>query len=419
MDIIQDLENRGLITQVNDIEALRKRCNEGPIGFYIGFDPTADSLHVGSLLQLLVMKRLIQAGHRAYGLVGGSTGLIGDPSFKDTERPLHTEDIVQEWTQKLSKQIAKVSSVRGDGQDITMVNNYDWTSKMTIFEYLRDVGKHFTINYMTAKESVKKRIETGISYTEFSYSLLQALDFNYLYNHENVSLQIGGNDQWGNITSGLELIRRSHEGETQAFAFTTPLVTTSDGKKFGKSEGNAIWLDAEKTSPYEFYQFWYNTSDQDVIQYLQYFTFLTQDEISVYVQKVEEAPHLREAQRALAWHVTNEVHGKEAVERAVRISEVLFKGDIASLTRDEIKEGFHDLEPYVLEGTSNLIDLLVASKTASSKREAREFITNKSIRINGVICDDLEKIVSAKDAIDSEVIVLRRGKKKYTLIQLV
>ncbi|MGM8215636.1 tyrosine--tRNA ligase [Bacillaceae bacterium W0354] len=420
MNIIEDLKARGLVNQMTDEEGLEKHLSENKVSLYCGFDPTADSLHIGHLLPVLMLKRFQDAGHRPIALVGGGTGLIGDPSGRNEERQLNELSVVQNWSDRLKEQISKFIDFEDEQTGAVVVNNYDWLSKMSVIDLLRDVGKHFSVNYMLAKESVESRIEHGISFTEFSYMLLQSLDFLRLYQNEGCTLQIGGSDQWGNITAGLELIRRtSTEGEeAKAYGLTVPLITKADGSKFGKTAGGAIWLDPEKTTPYEFYQFWINTDDRDVIKFLKSFTFLPLDEISELEKEVEERPEQRKAQQTLAEEMTKLVHGEEALNQAIRISEALFSGDIKALNKKEIESGFKDVPSFTLnENEKVLVDLLVEAKISPSKRQAREDITNGAIYINGDRQQDINYVVSNQDKIDGEFTVIRRGKKKYFLIR--
>jgi tyrosyl-tRNA synthetase len=417
MDLLQDLQWRGLINQVTDEEGLQKLLSEEKITLYSGFDPTADSLHIGHLLPILTLRRFQLAGHRPIALVGGATGLIGDPSGKKSERSLNEKEVVQQWSEKIKEQLSRFLDFEAKDNPAKIANNYDWIGSLDVISFLRDVGKNFGINYMLAKESVQSRIETGISFTEFSYMILQALDFLKLYQNENCKLQIGGSDQWGNITAGLELIRKTEE-EAKAFGLTIPLVTKADGTKFGKTEGGAVWLDKEKTSPYEFYQFWINTDDRDVIKYLKYFTFLSKEEIEQLEKELHEAPEKRAAQKALAEEVTKLVHGEEALRQAIKISEALFSGSIADLTADEIKQGFKDVPSFEYEGEEvALVELLVMSKISPSKRQAREDITNGAIYVNGERIQDVNKVLTKEDRIEEQFTVIRRGKKKYYLIK--
>ncbi|WP_044894588.1 tyrosine--tRNA ligase [Bacillus alveayuensis] len=417
MDLLQDLQWRGLINQVTDEEGLQKLLSEEKITLYSGFDPTADSLHIGHLLPILTLRRFQMAGHHPIALVGGATGLIGDPSGKKSERSLNEKEVVQQWSEKIKEQLSRFLDFEAKDNPAKIANNYDWIGSLDVISFLRDVGKNFGINYMLAKESVQSRIETGISFTEFSYMILQALDFLKLYQNENCKLQIGGSDQWGNITAGLELIRKTEE-EAKAFGLTIPLVTKADGTKFGKTEGGAVWLDKEKTSPYEFYQFWINTDDRDVIKYLKYFTFLSKEEIEQLEKELHEAPEKRAAQKALAEEVTKLVHGEEALKQAIKISEALFSGSIANLTADEIKQGFKDVPSFEYEGEEvALVELLVMSKISPSKRQAREDITNGAIYVNGERIQDVNKVLTKEDRIEGQFTVIRRGKKKYYLIK--
>ncbi|WP_176343385.1 tyrosine--tRNA ligase [Priestia aryabhattai] len=417
MDILQDLEFRGLINQQTDEKGLNELLSKESVRLYCGFDPTADSLHIGHMLPVLILRRFQQAGHQPIALVGGGTGLIGDPSGKKAERTLNEKETVAMFSERIKGQLSRFLDFEEGENAAVIANNYDWIGTLDVITFLRDIGKNFGINYMMAKDSVQSRIESGISFTEFSYMILQSYDFLNLYQTYNCKLQIGGSDQWGNITAGLELIRKSEE-DAKAFGLTVPLVTKADGTKFGKTEGGAIWLDAEKTSPYEFYQFWINTDDRDVIKYLKYFTFLSHEEINELAASAKEAPEKREAQKALAAAMTTLVHGEEALEQATRISQALFNGSISELTAEEIKQGFKDVPSYTHTGEDiGLIDLLVESKISPSKRQAREDISNGAIYLNGEREQDLQKTVGAEDRIEGQFTVIRRGKKKYTLIQ--
>lgn len=414
----EELKARGLIYQTTDDEALKDKLDNEKIKLYIGFDPTADSLHIGSLVPILMLRRFQLNGHTPYALVGGGTGMIGDPSFKDTERSLNTTETVQNWSNAIRNQLAQFIDFDAKENPATIVNNYDWLGSLSLIDFLRDTGKNFTINYMMSKESVKRRIETGISYTEFAYQLLQGYDFQKLFEDYDIELQVGGSDQWGNITTGTELIRK--ETGRQGFGLTLPLITTADGKKFGKSEGNAIWLDAKKTTPYEFYQFWLNTTDDDAIRFLKYFTFLSLEEIAKIESEFNENRGLRSAQKILAREVTTLVHGQEAYEQAVHISEILFGGGaLKTLKVKDIKVGLKDVATYnvTAETPLNLVDFLVEAKISPSKRQAREDITNGAIYINGERQQDLDYTLSDNDKIENELTVIRRGKKKNFLVQ--
>ncbi|MEI3612293.1 tyrosine--tRNA ligase [Pseudogracilibacillus sp. SO30301A] len=418
MDILQDLKDRGLIQQTTDDEGLRKHLAENQVTLYCGFDPTADSLHIGHLMPITMLKRFQLAGHRPIALIGGGTGMIGDPSGRTSERSLNEENVVHGFSDSIRKQIAGILDFDNSNNAAIARNNHDWLANLTFIEFLRDVGKHFTVNYMLAKDAVASRIEHGISYTEFSYMLLQSYDFMKLYEEENCSLQIGGSDQWGNITAGMEFIRRTREDEeAKVFGLTVPLITKADGTKFGKTAGGAVWLDAEKTSPYEFYQFWYNTDDRDVIKFINYFTFLNQDEISELQTAVDENPGAREAQKRLAEEMTKMVHGEASLDQAIKISAALFSGDVKQLTKEEIEQGFKDVPTYELEKQDvNLVDLLVDAKISSSKRQAREDITNGAIYINGDRNQDVQYVVSAEDRLEDTFTIIRRGRRKYFLV---
>lgn len=340
------------------------------------------------------MRRFQQNGHVPIALVGGGTGMIGDPSFKDAERQLNTLDTVQSWSQSIKNQLSGIIDFENKENPAIVANNYEWLGELKLIDFLRDVGKNFTINYMMSKESVKRRIESGISYTEFAYQLLQAYDFYELNKRYGCLLQLGGSDQWGNITSGIELIRRE-EGK-QAFGMTMPLITKADGTKFGKTEGNAVWLDAEKTSPYEFYQFWINTDDRDAVKFLKYFTFLSLEEIDVIEKEFTAAPEQRAAQKALAKEVTVLVHGEEAYNQAVHISEALFSGDVKNLNAAEIKQGFKNVPNYQVQAGDdlNLVEILITAGIEASKRQAREDINNGAIYINGDRVQDVAYTLS-------------------------
>lgn len=416
-DFFQELKNRGLVYQVTDEEALEKQLNEESVKLYIGFDPTADSLHIGHLLPILTLRRFQQNGHVPIALVGGGTGMIGDPSFKDAERQLNTLDTVKNWSESIKNQLSGIIDFENKENPAIVANNYTWLSELSMIDFLRDIGKNFTINYMMSKESVKRRIETGISYTEFAYQLLQAYDFQQLYERHGCLLQLGGSDQWGNITSGIELIRR--EKGVQAFGITMPLITKADGTKFGKTEGNAVWLDPEKTSPYEFYQFWINTDDRDAVKFLKYFTFLSLAEIAEIEAEFSKAREQRLAQKRLAEEVVTIVHGKEAYQQAVRISEALFSGDVKNLAAEEIQQAFKDVPSYQVKGEDdlNLVEILITAGIENSKRQAREDITNGAIYLNGERIQDTAYTLSDADKLAGGYTVVRRGKKKYFVLE--
>ncbi|WP_347862557.1 tyrosine--tRNA ligase [Salimicrobium sp. PL1-032A] len=420
MHILDDLTKRGLINQVTDEDGLRKHLEENQVTLYCGFDPTADSLHIGHLLPILMLKRFQKAGHRPIALVGGGTGMIGDPSGRSTERQLNSQEVVKGYSERIKDQMAKILNF-DEGENAAVArNNHEWLSQMTIIDFLRDTGKHFGINYMLAKDSVESRIENGISYTEFSYMILQSLDFQKLYEKENCTLQLGGSDQWGNITAGLELLRRSAAGEeeVEAYGLTMPLITKADGSKFGKTAGGAIWLDPEKTSPYEFYQFWVNVDDRDVLKFLHYFTFLDFEEIEELRKEVEEQPEKRTAQKRLAEEMTKIVHDEKALEQAQKITEALFSGDIKALNAEEIEQGFKGVPSHTVEEEGKrLVDLLVEAGISSSKRQAREDISNGAIYINGERNQETRHELGEADKIEGKYTIIRRGKKKYFFIQ--
>lgn len=402
MTLYEELTWRGLIKDISSPE-LEKKLNEGGMTFYIGTDPTGDSLHIGHYSSFLISKRLKLAGHNPILLVGGATGLIGDPR-PTSERAMITKEEVAYNFAKLKKQAEDIFGFE-------VVNNWDWCKDINFIDFLRDYGKHFNINYMLSKDIVARRLEDGITYTEFSYMIMQALDFLHLYQTRNCVMQVAGQDQWGNITAGIELIRKKIGKE--AYAFTMPLITKADGTKFGKSEGKAIWLDKTKTSPYEMYQFLINSEDNKVIDYLKTLTFLSREEIEALEISNNTEPYLRKAHKALAKEVITDLHGQEEYENAVRISKALFSGDIKALGIEEIKIAFQDVPSFKLEERMNIIDLLVHSGIASSKREAREFISAGSITLNGDKITDSELVVVKDMAIHGEAIVIRRGKKKY------
>ncbi|MEY2193470.1 tyrosine--tRNA ligase [Neobacillus sp. BF23-41] len=416
MDLLQDLAWRGIIYQQTDAEGLKDTLGKAQISLYCGVDPTADSMHIGHLLPFLTLRRFQQHGHRPIVLVGGATGLIGDPSGKSEERKLLTLETVQDNVAGIKKQLESIFEFEGENGAI-MVNNYDWAGSMDVVTFLRDIGKHIGVNYMLAKDTIASRLETGISFTEFTYTILQAMDFLHLYEHHNCKLQIGGSDQWGNITSGLELIRKVQPESSKAYGLTIPLVTKADGTKFGKTESGAVWLDPEKTTPYEFYQFWINTADADVVKYLKIFTFLSHEEIEQLEKAVQEEPHLRKAQKVLAEELTRLIHGEDSLQQAIKISQALFSGDVRSLSGAEIEQGFKDVPAYTSQKEENLVDLLVAAKISPSKRQAREDISNGAVTVNGEKITDNAYILVESDRIEGKFTIIRRGKKKYTLIK--
>jgi tyrosyl-tRNA synthetase len=415
--ILEELEFRGLVFQTTDRDELEKLLQENSVSLYVGFDPTADSLHIGSLLPILTLRRFQLAGHKPIALVGGATGLIGDPSGKKQERTLNDLETVAEWTEKLQRQLSRLIDFDAGDNGGIAVNNFDWTSQMSVIEFLRDIGKHFNLNTMLNRESVSARLETGISFTEFSYMLLQSNDYLELFRRHHCVLQIGGSDQWGNIVGGIELIRRV-TGE-RAYGLTIPLVTKSDGAKFGKTESGTIWLDATKTSVYQFYQFWLNTQDEDVTKFLKYFTFLSREEIDEFQAEVANNPGARKAQKALAEHVTTLVHGRVETDRAVHMSSVLFSGDIKGLSVEDIQEVFEGVPSTSVPADSptDLVSVLLASGACSSKRQAREDIANGAIHVNGEKASAVDREFGREDMFGGQFLVIRRGKKKYYLVK--
>ena len=417
--LLRDLHARGLIAQITDAAALDELLDKTSVTLYCGFDPTADSLHLGHLVPVLLLKRFQQAGHTPIALVGGATGMIGDPSFKATERKLNTPDIIAGWVDKIRGQVAPFLDFNGANAAI-MANNFDWFGSMGALDFLRDIGKHFSVNAMIKKESVQQRInrdEQGISYTEFSYSLLQGYDFSELNRRHDCVLQIGGSDQWGNITAGADLTRRLNQ--KHVFGLTLPLVTKSDGTKFGKTESGAVWLDGRKTSPYAFYQFWLNTADADVYKFLRYFTFLSVAEIEAIEAADRDSGKKPEAQRILAEQATELVHGKAALEAAQRISQSLFSGSVDALTETDFEQLAQDGVPGVaLESSADgLIDALVAAGLAKSKSEARGFLQSGSVTVNGAKIDTLDYRFTDTDRRFGRFTLLRRGKKNYAMLR--
>ncbi|MCH5183865.1 MAG: tyrosine--tRNA ligase [Oscillospiraceae bacterium] len=402
MTIYEELQWRGLIESISD-PALIEKLNAGGMTFYIGTDPTADSLHLGHYSSFLITRRLAEAGHHPIILVGGATGLIGDPRGT-VERELSQKEIVFRNFEALKSQVQKLFPY-------PVVNNYDWMKDMTALDFFRDIGKYIGVGYMLSKDHVKRQMETGISYAEFSYMLIQGYDFKYLHEHKGVDLQVAGSDQWGNITTGIELIRKT-TGDT-VYALTMPLITDSQGNKFGKSEGNAVWLDRTKTSPYELYQFLLNAEDVMAVPYLKLLTFLTREEIEDIEQKHNAEPHLRLAQKALAKAIVTDLHGADAYEEAMRISEQLFSGDIRSIPPHDLLAGLKNVPHFTVTEGSRLLDILKAGGIASSNREANEFLNAGAISLNGEPVRDGNRTIGKEDAIDGTFLVLRRGKKKY------
>ena len=428
MSVIKDLQSRGLIAQTTDIEALDALLNEQKISLYCGFDPTADSLHIGHLLPVLALRRFQQAGHTPIALVGGATGMIGDPSFKAAERSLNSAETVAGWVESIRNQLTPFLSFDGDNAAI-MANNADWFGSMNCLDFLRDIGKHFSVNAMLNKESVKQRIErddVGISFTEFAYSLLQGYDFAELNKRHGAVLEIGGSDQWGNITAGIDLTRRLNQ--KQVFGLTLPLVTKSDGTKFGKTEGGAVWLNAKKTSPYQFYQFWLKVADADVYKFLKYFTFLSIEEIDAIEAKDQASGTKPEAQRILAEEMTRLIHGEAALQAAQRISESLFAEDQSHLTESDFEQlALDGLPAFEVSDGLNVVEALVKTGLASSNKEARGFVNSKAVLLNGQAAelnnpnhaaerpDDAYLLTDAHKRFGKYTIV-RRGKRNHALL---
>ena len=399
MTLYEDLQWRGLIKDVSSPE-LEKKLNEGGLTFYIGTDPTADSLHVGHLSSFLISKRLKDAGHNPILLVGGGTGLIGDPR----ERPMISKENVENNFESLKAQVEKIFGFK-------VVNNYDWLGKINMLDFLRDYGKYFNINYMLDKDIIRRRLDEGITYTEFSYMILQATDFKYLHENYGVNMQCAGSDQWGNITAGIDLIRKTTGDEV--YGFTMPLVTDSQGRKFGKSEGNALWLNKDKTSSYQLYQFFVNVEDCKVIDYLKIYTFLSKEEIEELERKNNEHPELREAHKALAREIITFLHGKEEYEKAVNLADHLFNNKFNDLSKKDIEDLFQNADIKDIETGKNVVDILVDLGAVSSKREAREFIGNGAISINGDKITNTDVIVNQDLFIEGKYLVVKRGKKNY------
>ena len=428
MSVLKDLQSRGLIAQTTDIEALDALLNEQKIALYCGFDPTADSLHIGHLLPVLALRRFQQAGHTPIALVGGATGMIGDPSFKATERSLNSAETVAGWVESIRNQLKPFLSFEGENAAI-MANNADWFGSMNCLDFLRDIGKHFSVNSMLNKESVKQRIErddVGISFTEFAYSLLQGYDFAELNKRHGAVLEIGGSDQWGNITAGIDLTRRLHQ--KQVFGLTLPLVTKSDGTKFGKTEGGAVWLNAKKTSPYQFYQFWLKVADADVYKFLKYFTFLSIEEIDAIEAKDKASGTKPEAQRILAEEMTRLIHGEEALAAAQRISESLFAEDQSHLTESDFEQlALDGLPTFEVSESLNVVETLVKTGLASSNKEARGFVNSKAVLLNGKPAEANNPNHAAEKPDDAYMLtdehkrfgkytIVRRGKRNHALL---
>ena len=413
--LLEDLQYRGIVYQMTNEENINEMLEQEKISLYCGADPTADSLHIGHLVPFLTMRRFQQYGHRPVVLIGGGTGMIGDPSFKADERKLLTEDEVDANVEAIKGQMENIFDFSDDNAAV-LVNNKDWLKDISLISFLRDYGKHVGLNYLLSKDAIQSRLETGISYTEFTYTILQAIDFGHLNKEFGVRIQIGGSDQWGNITSGLELMRRMY-GTTNSEGLTIPLITKADGKKFGKTESGNIWLDKKRTSPYEFYQFWLNQRDEDVIKFLKLFTFVERAEIEELTVSVEEEPHLRKAQKRLADEITEFIHGSEGLEEAKKVTEALFSGDIKSLDAVQIKDALKDAPSAEVDAEDKtLVNVLVNAKVSPSRRQAREDISNGAIYINGERMQEVNHEITEDDKINGEFTVIRRGKKKYTIV---
>ena len=402
MNLYEELKWRGLIQDISD-EALIDKLNNESLTFYIGTDPTADSMHIGHYSSFLISKRLAKAGHKPILLVGGATGLIGDPK-PTAERPMISKEEVEHNFKGLKEQAERIFGFE-------VVNNYDWTKDINVIDFLRDYGKYFNVNYMLAKDKVKSRLESGITYAEFSYMILQALDFMYLYENRGCTLQVAGSDQWGNITSGIELVRKKLGKEI--YGMVMPLVTDSHGVKFGKTEGNALWLDKNKTSSYELYQYLINLEDCMIIQYLKMLTFLSKEEIEELEKKNNENPQLREAHKALAREIITDLHGEEEYKKAEMMSEVLFTGEFKKLNESELEEILKGYKKINVSKNIDLISLLISMNVASSKREARELISSNAISINGNKVNDLEYVISDNDFMFDKYVIIKKGKKNY------
>lgn len=414
-NIIDDLNYRGLIEQYSNQEKVRELLSK-PCTIYCGFDPSASSMHVGNFVMISLLMRFQKAGHRVIALVGGATGMIGDPSGKSKERNLQDQKTLAANTASIRSQLERFIDLSDPSKGL-LLNNYDWLGKMNTIDFLRDYGKYFPINYMLSKEIVSSRLEEGISFTEFAYQILQSIDFYHLHHEYGVNIQLGGNDQWGNLTSGLELIRRLDGEAEPAEVMTSHLITRSDGKKFGKSEKGALFLDPKLTSPYTLYQFFINTTDEDAVKYLKVFTFLSHEEIEEIAREHIASPGQRIAQKKLAYEVTEEIHGQESVDEALKMSEVLFSGEVESLTEPELEDLLGSLKSHIEEGT-NLTDLLIAVGAAPSKTQARTFISQNSVSVNGEKENDPAKVFTKKEAMFGKYLVIRRGKKNYYLGEL-
>jgi tyrosyl-tRNA synthetase len=410
MNFFEELNWRNLVKDTTDPQALVERLKQ-PIVLYCGFDPTADSLHIGHLQQLLLLKRFLSQGHTVIALIGGATGMIGDPR-PTSERSLASLEEISKNVLSIKKQIEQILN---EDERVIVVNNYDWLSEFNVLTFLRDYGKHFNVNTMINKDIVASRLQHGISYTEFSYTILQAADWLHLYQNYHCQLQIGGSDQWGNLTSGTELIRKMHDTPVEVFGMTSPLITKADGSKFGKSEGKNIWLDSVKTNPYAFYQYWINVSDEDVVNYLKRLSFLSVDEINELIEKVNTHPHLREAQIALAKELTELVFDKESMEMAVRISDLLFNMEFEQLTKNEFEMAFSDAPIVELENNEGILNALIKAQLIKSNRQGRDLIASGAISVNNYKVDDFNFEIKKDDAYHQSYAIIKKGKKHFVV----
>lgn len=413
MNFLQELKTRNLVKDIMDEEALLNRMKT-PMTIYCGFDPTADSLHVGHLQQLILLKRYQQQGHHPIALIGGATGMVGDPSGKSSERTLQSLEVISHNVKSIKKQIESV--LYSKDNEVKVLNNYDWLSKISMIELLRDYGKHFSINTMLAKDIVASRLETGISFTEFSYTILQAIDWYTLLKEHNCEVQIGGSDQWGNLLSGAELIRKQLGHEVKVYGITSPLITKSDGSKFGKSEGGNVWINPELTDAYTFYQFWINTADADIKDFLYRLSLKPLNEIDEVLELHQQAPEQRIAQKALAAELTLLIHKQEGLDNALKITDALFSNDVMSLNSAQLRSAFSNATKVEVSEDTLLADVLVENKIISSKREVRQLITQKALEVNGQKVEDFDFVLSKENAIDQSLSIVKKGKKNFYLI---
>lgn len=414
MNFLEELKWRGLVKDFTDLAALQEQLDK-PTTVYCGFDPTADSLHVGHLQQIMLLKRYQNAGHHVLALAGGFTGMIGDPRPTTERKLLRHEDVLHN-VECIKKQLAMFIDFDGSNKAV-LVNNNDWLEKMSTLDFLRDYGKQFNVAYMLQKDTIKKRIDSGLSYLEFSYTILQAIDFYYLFKNYNCRVQIGGSDQWGNLTSGMDLIKKLEGSNTAVFGITSPLITKADGSKFGKSEGRNIWLDKNRTSAYEFYQFWLNTPDDSIVDYLKRLSLKSPHEIDLLAETVRKEPEKRIAQKALAEELTTYVHGLDGLKRALKISNTLFSADFMSLSASELKEGLKGAKKVAVKSGILLLDALVKAEIAKSKSNARQLIQQGSISVNGIKVNALDGTLEKEDAIDRNFMIIKKGKKNYYIVE--